>query len=212
MFLGGSKPPASVAVESRPWPVKCQVCVERGRLSTEYRRTVSRYFEWVLGHNRLASVNRHASTAIRMCAKGSALRTSFRRKSHWSMHQISCSKEWGDLSIFYLLPCAHLTCPNRLELSPGRMGWSWNRQNHPWSGRPLWPREIISPRRRHRAPVGGGPPFLRPKGAHAVHLVLDLNLESIGLRSPKQVGLLLGLGLPGPKQIGLLLGLGLPAG
>jgi hypothetical protein len=48
------------------------------------------------------------------------------------------------------------------------------------------------------------------KGAHGVHLVLDLDFESIGLRSPKQVGLLLGLGLPGPKQVGLLLGLGLP--
>jgi hypothetical protein len=63
---------------------------------------------------------------------------------------------WGDLPIFYLLPCAHPTCPNRLELTPGRMGWSWNRQNHP--ERPLWPREIISPRRRHQAPVGGALP------------------------------------------------------
>ena len=60
----------------------------------EYRRTVFQYFEWVLGHNRLASVNRHASTAIRMCAKGSALKTSFRRKAYWSMHQISCSREY----------------------------------------------------------------------------------------------------------------------
>jgi hypothetical protein len=49
------------------------------------------------------------------------------------------------------------------------------------------------------------------KGVHGVHLVLDLDLESSGLRSPKQVGLLLGLGLPGPNQIGLLLGLGLPS-
>jgi hypothetical protein len=48
------------------------------------------------------------------------------------------------------------------------------------------------------------------KGAHGVHLVLDLDLESIGLRSPKQIGLRLGLGLPGPNQIGLPLGLGLP--
>jgi hypothetical protein len=62
----------------------------------------------------------------------------------------------GVLSIFYLLPCAHPTCPNRLELSPGRMGWSWNRQNHP--KRPLWPREIISHRLRDRAPVGALPP------------------------------------------------------
>jgi hypothetical protein len=51
--------------------------------------------------------------------------------------------------------------------------------------------------------VGGG------KEAHGVHLVLDLDLESIGLQSPKQIGLPLGLGLRGPKQIGLLLGLGL---
>jgi hypothetical protein len=48
--------------------------------------------------------------------------------------------------------CAHPTCPNRLELSPGCMGWSWNHQNHP--ERPLWPREIISRRLRDRAPVG----------------------------------------------------------
>ena len=40
-------------------------------------------------------------------------------------------------------------------------------------------------------------------------MVLDLDLESIGLRSPKQIGLPLGLGLLGPNQIGLLLGLGL---
>jgi hypothetical protein len=46
---------------------------------------------------------------------------------------------WAGLSIFYLLPCAHPTCPNHLELPPGRMGWSWNRQ-------------------KHRAPVGGLPP------------------------------------------------------
>jgi hypothetical protein len=38
----------------------------------EYRRAVFQYFEWLLGHNRLASVNRHASTAIHVCAKGSA--------------------------------------------------------------------------------------------------------------------------------------------
>jgi hypothetical protein len=63
---------------------------------------------------------------------------------------------WAGLLIFYLLPCAHPTCPNRLELPPGRMGWSWNRQNHP--ERPLWPREITSPRRQHRAPVGALPP------------------------------------------------------
>jgi hypothetical protein len=63
---------------------------------------------------------------------------------------------WPDLPIFYLLPCAHPTCPNRLELSPGCMGWSWNRQNHP--ERPLWPREIISRRLRDRAPVGALPP------------------------------------------------------
>jgi hypothetical protein len=63
---------------------------------------------------------------------------------------------WPDLPIFYLLPCAHPTCPNRLELSPGCMGWSWNRQNHP--ARPLWPREIISRRLRDRAPVGALPP------------------------------------------------------
>ena len=54
-----------------------------------YRRTVFQYFR-----NRLASVNRHASTAIHVCAKGSALKTSFRRKACWSMHQISCSKEY----------------------------------------------------------------------------------------------------------------------
>jgi hypothetical protein len=61
----------------------------------EYRRTVFQYFDWLLGHNRLASVNRYASTAIRMCAKGgSALKTPFRRKAYWSMHQISCSKEY----------------------------------------------------------------------------------------------------------------------
>jgi hypothetical protein len=33
----------------------------------EYRRSVFQYFEWALGHNRLAGVNRHASTAIRVC-------------------------------------------------------------------------------------------------------------------------------------------------
>ena len=63
---------------------------------------------------------------------------------------------WAGLPICSGLPCAHPTCPNHLELSPGRMGWRWNRQNHP--ERPLWPREIISPRRQHRAPVGGLPP------------------------------------------------------
>jgi hypothetical protein len=52
---------------------------------------------------------------------------------------------------------------------------------------------------------GGG----RSKEAHGVHLVLDLDLESIGLQSPKQIGPPLGLGLWGPNQIGLLLGLGL---
>jgi hypothetical protein len=35
----------------------------------------------------------------------------------------------------------------------------------------------------------------RGKAAHGVHLVLGLDLESIGLRSPKQIGLPLGLGL-----------------
>ena len=63
---------------------------------------------------------------------------------------------WPDLPICSGLPCAHPTCPNRLELSPGCMGWSWNRQNHP--ERPLWPREIISRRLRDRAPVGALPP------------------------------------------------------
>jgi hypothetical protein len=64
---------------------------------------------------------------------------------------------WGDLPIFYLLPCAHPTWPNRQELSPGCMGWSWNRHNLPeW---PLWPRSIISRRPpRHRAAVGPLPP------------------------------------------------------
>jgi hypothetical protein len=65
---------------------------------------------------------------------------------------------WPDLPICSGLPCAHPTCPNRLELPPGRMGWSWNRQNHPEPERPLWPRESISPRRQHRAPAGGLPP------------------------------------------------------
>jgi hypothetical protein len=49
------------------------------------------------------------------------------------------------------------------------------------------------------------------KEAHGVHLVLVLDLESIGLRSPKQFGLPIGLGLPDPKQVGLLLGFGLPS-
>jgi hypothetical protein len=38
------------------------------------------------------------------------------------------------------------------------MGWSWNRQNQNHPERPLWPREISSPRPRHRAPVGALPP------------------------------------------------------
>jgi hypothetical protein len=46
--------------------------------------------------------------------------------------------------------------PQRLELPPGRMGWSWNRQNHP--ERPLWPRETTSRRPRDRTPVGALPP------------------------------------------------------
>ena len=38
---------------------------------------------------------------------------------------------WAGLLFFFLLPYgAHPTCSNRLKLSPGRMGWSWNRQNH----------------------------------------------------------------------------------
>jgi hypothetical protein len=64
------------------------------------------------------------------------------------------ARGWPGLLIFYLLPCAaHPTCPcpNCPELSPGRMGWSWNRQNHP--ERPLWPREIASPCPHHRQPV-----------------------------------------------------------
>jgi hypothetical protein len=35
IFLGGSRPSASVTAESRPWPVKCQVCVERDWVSTD---------------------------------------------------------------------------------------------------------------------------------------------------------------------------------
>jgi hypothetical protein len=78
-----------------PWGLDPSLLNVRFVLSAiEYRRTVFQYFEWLLGHNRLAGVNRHASTAIHVCAKGSALKTPFRRKSYWSMHQISCSKEY----------------------------------------------------------------------------------------------------------------------
>jgi hypothetical protein len=58
------------------------------------------------------------------------------------------ARGWPGLLIFYLLPCAaHPTCPcpNCPELSPGRMGWSWNRQNHP--ERPLWPEKLPLPAR-----------------------------------------------------------------
>jgi hypothetical protein len=54
-------------------------------------------------------------------------------------------------------------CPPHMPQSPGVITWAhgvelkrWNRQNHP--ERPLWPREIISPHPRHRAPVGVLPP------------------------------------------------------
>ena len=90
------------------------------------------------------------------CTKRQAKRTTgsgFR--APWLLYLLLAAL-WGDLPICSGVPCAHPTCPNHLELSPGRMGWSWNRQNHP--ERPLWPREIISPRRQHRAPVGGLPP------------------------------------------------------
>ena len=90
IFLGDRSP-----LLLSPWSLDPGLLNARFVLSAiGYRRTVFQYFEWLLGHNRLASVNRHASTAIRMCAKGSALKTSFRRKAYWSMHQISCSKEY----------------------------------------------------------------------------------------------------------------------
>jgi hypothetical protein len=71
--------------------------------------------------------------------------------------------------------------PQRLELSPVRMGWSWNRQNHP--ERPLWPRESISPRPRHRQPVEALPPspeqrdkvahrWVRVSNCHAVRAIV----------------------------------------
>jgi hypothetical protein len=87
IFLGDRSP-----LLLSPWsPDPRLLNVRFGLSAIGHRRTVFQYFEWLLGHNRLASVNRHASTAIRMCAEGSALKTSFRRKSYWPMHQISCS-------------------------------------------------------------------------------------------------------------------------
>jgi hypothetical protein len=69
----------------------------------------------------------------------------------------TCSSSHGGIGKFSISPAlSSPNTPQRLELSPGRMGWSSNRQNHP--ERPLWPREIISPRPRHRAPVGALPP------------------------------------------------------
>jgi hypothetical protein len=69
IFLGERSP-----LLLSPWSLDPGLLNVRFMLSAiEYRRTVFQYFDWVLGHNRLASVNRHASTAIRMCAKGPAL-------------------------------------------------------------------------------------------------------------------------------------------
>jgi hypothetical protein len=71
-------------------------------------------------------------------------------------------KEWRGLICYFLSPAL---CPPHMPQSPGVITWahgwawdpwSWNRQNHP--ERPLWPREIISPRPRDRAPVGALPP------------------------------------------------------
>jgi hypothetical protein len=67
------------------------------------------------------------------------------------------------------------------------MGWSLNRQNHP--ERPLWPREIISPRPRDRAPVGALPPSPEQRDK-AVPL-------SKGVKPPSRAGNCRGLEAPG---------------
>jgi hypothetical protein len=64
------------------------------------------------------------------------------------------------------------------------------------------PASMPRPRRRSTAEQGG---LSRPEqGRHRVRFVLDRTLESIGLLSPTEIGLFLGLGLWGLNKIGLL--------
>jgi hypothetical protein len=114
--------------------------------------------------------------------------------------------QWAGLSIFYLLPCAHPTCPNHLELSPGRMGWSWNRQKHraPVGGLPPSPEQrdkaaplgkgVKPPRRagycRELEATGGlcrpgnKPPFTNPTSGNLVACVGPYNLPALALIRP----------------------------
>jgi hypothetical protein len=73
----------------------------------------------------------------------------------WATEKMEKNKKliWPDLPNFYLLPCAHPTCPNRLELSHGCMELE---PPEPPRAAVMAPRNYLAPPARPSS-GGGGP-------------------------------------------------------